>query len=139
FPDGRAVADGVGFPHYAFAFRDASARAVVEPFVAESLAGRTPNPCARCNQHVKFDLLWRRARELGASHLATGHYARIATDPATGCLALRAAADAAKDQTYFLFGLDHAALARTLFPVGDLTNAEVRAEAAACELPLAAN
>ena len=138
FHDARAVADRLGIPHYVFDFRDAFARAVVQPFVAEYLAGRTPNPCARCNQHVKFDLLWRRARELGASHLATGHYARIATDPATGRLALRAAADAAKDQTYFLFGLDHAALGRTLFPVGELTKAEVRAEAAARELPVAA-
>jgi len=138
FHDARAVADRLGIPHYVFDFSDAFARAVVQPFVAEYLAGRTPNPCARCNQHVKFDLLWRRAREVGASHLATGHYARIATDPATGRLALRTAVDAAKDQTYFLFGLDHVALGRSLFPVGDLTKAEVRAEAAALALPVAA-
>jgi len=137
FHDARAVADRLGFPHYVFDFTDAFEAAVVRPFVDEYLAGRTPNPCARCNQHVKFDLLWRRARELGATKLATGHYARIVRDPPTGLPALRAAADAAKDQSYFLFGLDAAALARTLFPIGDLTKAEVRAEARALGLPVA--
>lgn len=137
FHDARGVADRLGFPHYVFDFRDAFAAAVVRPFVDEYLAGRTPNPCALCNQHVKFDLLWRRARELGAARLATGHYARIARDDATGRLALRTAVDPAKDQTYFLFGLDEAALARTLFPVGDLTKATVRAEAAALGLAVA--
>ncbi len=137
FHDARAVADRLGIPHYVFDFRDAFERAVVRPFVDEYLAGRTPNPCARCNQHVKFDLLWRRARELGAAALATGHYARIATDRATGLLALRTAVDGGKDQTYFLFGLDQAALRRTLFPVGELTKREVRVEAAALGLPVA--
>jgi tRNA-specific 2-thiouridylase len=137
FRDAAAVADRLGIPHYVFDFREAFARAVVGPFVAEYLAGRTPNPCALCNQHVKFDLLWRRARELGAAKLATGHYARIATDEATGGLALRTAVDAGKDQTYFLFGLDQAALGRTLFPVGELTKTAVRAEAAALGLPVA--
>ena len=109
-----------------------------EPFVAEYLAGRTPNPCARCNQHVKFDLLWERARELGASDLATGHYARIATrrgDRPPG--AAGRASTPTKDQSYFLFALDHAALGRTLFPVGELTKTEVRAEARALGLPVA--
>ncbi len=138
FHDAGAVADRLGIPHYVYDFRDAFERAVVRPFVSEYLAGRTPNPCALCNQHVKFDLLWRRARELGAARLATGHYARIAIDEASGRLALRTAVDPAKDQTYFLFGLDQATLARTLFPVGDLTKAEVRAEAAALDLPVAA-
>ena len=113
-------------------------RAVVRPFVDEYLAGRTPNPCARCNQHVKFDLLWQRARELGARKLATGHYARIATDPATGRAVLRPAQDLAKDQTYFLFRLGPASAARARsFPIGDLTKAEVRAEARALGLPVA--
>jgi tRNA-specific 2-thiouridylase len=137
FQDARAVADRLGIAHYVFDFREAFAHAVVRPFVAEYLAGRTPNPCALCNQHLKFDLLWRRARELGAARLATGHYARIATDEATGGLALRTAADTSKDQTYFLFALDQAALRRTLFPVGDLTKTAVRAEAAALGLPVA--
>ena len=137
FADARAVADRLGIPHYVFDFRDAFERAVVQPFVAEYLAGRTPNPCALCNQHVKFDLLWRRARELGAERLATGHYARITTDEATGLPALRTAIDAAKDQTYFLFALGHVALGRTLFPVGGLTKSEVRAQARALGLAVA--
>ena len=137
FHDARAVADRLGFPHYVLDFTDVFAREVVRPFVDEYLAGRTPNPCARCNQHVKFDLLWRRARELGAAYVATGHYARIEHDPATGRATLRAARDAAKDQTYFLFMLGQAELARTLFPVGGLTKGEVRAEAAALGLAVA--
>jgi tRNA-specific 2-thiouridylase len=137
FLDAAAVADRLGIPHYVLDFRDHFERAVVTPFVTAYLAGRTPNPCAACNQHVKFDLLWQRARELGASRLATGHYARIAPHPATGRSALRVAADTAKDQSYFLFMLDHAALARTCFPVGDLSKTEVRAEATRLDLPVA--
>ena len=137
FHDARAVADRLGFPHYVFDFTDVFEREVVRPFVAEYLAGRTPNPCARCNEHVKFGLLWRRARELGAARLATGHYARIGVDPESGGRRLRTAADPAKDQTYFLFALAHADLERMLFPVGELTKAEVRAEAAALGLPVA--
>ncbi len=137
FHDARAVADRLGVPHYVFDLRDVFERNVVAPFVAEYLAGRTPNPCARCNEHVKFGVLRERARELGAARLATGHYARIATDPDTGRRCLRTAADPAKDQTYFLFALGSADLASTLFPVGDSTKAEVRAEAAALDLPVA--
>ena len=137
FHDARAVADRLGFPHYVFDFTDVFEREVVRPFVAEYLAGRTPNPCARCNEHVKFGLLRQRARELGAARLATGHYARIGVDPESGGPRLRTAADAAKDQTYFLFALTHGDLERTLFPVGALTKAEVRAEARALGLPVA--
>src|SRR5262245_17763911 len=135
FHDAAAVADRLGFPHYVFDFRDEFARRVVDPFVADYLSGRTPNPCARCNQHVKFDLLWQRARELGAEKVATGHYARIDADPVSGAPRLRAAADATKDQSYFLFALGRAELERTLFPIGDLTKDAVRAEAARLGLP----
>src|SRR5439155_560031 len=137
FHDARAVADRLGFPHYVFDLADEFERRVIRPFVAEYVAGRTPNPCARCNRHLKFGLLWERARALGARWLATGHYARIATDPATGRPYLRVAVDAAKDQTYFLFALGAADLAHTLFPVGELSKAEVRAEAARLGLAVA--
>jgi tRNA-uridine 2-sulfurtransferase len=138
FHDAQAVAARLGFPHYVIDAADTFAERVVAPFVAEYLAGRTPNPCARCNEHVKFGLLWQRARELGAARLATGHYARIGADPETGAPRLRMAVDGAKDQSYFLFALREAQLAHTAFPVGDLTKGEVRAEAEALGLPVAA-
>jgi tRNA-uridine 2-sulfurtransferase len=137
FLDARSVAEALGFPHYVFDFTDAFEERVVAPFVAAYLAGRTPNPCTLCNQHVKFDLLWRRARELGATRLATGHYARVGADPVTGRPCLRAARDAAKDQSYFLFTLGADELGRTLFPIGDWTKADVRAEARRLGLPVA--
>jgi tRNA-specific 2-thiouridylase len=137
FQDAREVADRLGFPHYVLDASEAFERHVVAPFVAEYLAGRTPNPCARCNEHVKFDLLWRRARELGAARMATGHYARIAVDETTGRRRLEVARDRAKDQTYFLFMLGQAELARTLFPVGDMTKVDVRRTAAAFGLAVA--
>ena len=138
FRDAQAVADRLGFPHYVIDAAETFAERVVAPFVAEYLGGRTPNPCARCNEHVKFGLLWQRARELGAARLATGHYARIGADPETGAPRLRMAADTAKDQSYFLFTLREAELSRTCFPVGELTKAAVRAEAQALGLPVAA-
>jgi tRNA-specific 2-thiouridylase len=126
FLDARLVAEQLGIPFYVMDFRDAFQRAVVAPFVAEYGRGRTPNPCARCNQHVKFAGFWQRARELGADWVATGHYARVASS-ADGAALLRGRDDH-KDQSYFLFGMDRAALAHTLFPVGDLTKPQVRSE-----------
>ena len=137
FQDAAAVADRLGFPHYVFDARELFERRVVQPFVSDYLAGRTPNPCTRCNQHVKFDHLWQRARELGAQRLATGHYARVGRHPATGRGVLRAARDPAKDQSYFLFMLGADLLERTLFPVGELSKREVRAEAASLGLSVA--
>ncbi len=128
FLDARLVAEQLGIPFYVMDFRAAFQRAVVDDFVAEYRQGRTPNPCARCNQFVKFAGFWDRARELGASLIATGHYARVAA-PADGP-ALLAGIDADKDQSYFLFGVDRAVLARTLFPVGGLDKPAVRAAAA---------
>lgn len=128
FLDARLVAEQLGIPFYVMDFRAAFQRAVVDTFVAEYQRGRTPNPCARCNQFVKFAGFWERARELGAARIATGHYARVETR--NGDVALLRGVDADKDQSYFLFGIDRAALAQTLFPVGALSKTAVRAAAA---------
>ncbi len=137
FLDARQVAARLRIPFYVMDFQDAFARAVVTPFVSEYLQGRTPNPCVRCNQFIKFRSLWERARELGADWVATGHYARIRRDPAGGKPELWSAADRAKDQSYFLFAIDSAVLGHMLFPIGDLTKTEVRKRARAWGLPVA--
>ena len=137
FLDARRVADQLGIPFYVMDFRDAFVDTVVEPFITEYLAGRTPNPCVRCNQFVKFGSLWQRAQELGAAWLATGHYARVVHDPVSGAAQLCAAVDAAKDQSYFLFSIEPRVLARTLLPLGALCKNEVRDRARALNLPVA--
>lgn len=126
FLDARRVARDLGIPFYVMDFRDEFQRKVVDPFVTEYLQARTPNPCIRCNQHVKFASFWDRARELGADFVATGHYARVVTDEVSGEPQLWRSIDEVKDQTYFLFAMPRESLAHTLFPVGHLTKAEVR-------------
>jgi len=105
-------------------------REVVQPFCEEYLRGRTPNPCVRCNRRMKFRRLLRLAEETGAERVATGHYAGVACDPASGRHVLRRAADVRKDQSYFLYGLTQDCLARTLFPLAEFTKEEVRELAA---------
>jgi tRNA-specific 2-thiouridylase len=124
--DARRAAQQIGIPYYVVNHEERFERDVVRPFVEEYLSGRTPIPCSLCNNHLKFDQLLAVARQVGAERIATGHYARVAYDEARGRWLLRRPADLSKDQTYFLFGLTQEQLSRTLFPLGDLTKAEVR-------------
>ncbi len=135
--DARRVADALAIPFFVIDLEEAFSRAVVDDFVETYLAGATPNPCVRCNQHIKFSPLLARARAVGAEVLATGHYARLAAGP-DGAPALHRAADADKDQSYFLFSMPAAALSAVWFPLGGLVKGEVRAVAAALGLPNAA-
>jgi len=124
--DARKVAEHLGIPYYVVNQEERFERDVVRPFVDEYLAGRTPIPCSLCNNHLKFDQLLQTARSIGASRIATGHYAVNEFDPERGRWILKRPADLAKDQTYFLFGLTQEQLAHTLFPLGRLTKPEVR-------------
>jgi tRNA-specific 2-thiouridylase len=122
--DARRVAQQAGIPHYTLRLDREFRDKVVDPFVEDYLAGRTPSPCVRCNTWIKFDLLLERARRLGASRVATGHYARILEGPDGP--ELHTAVDTEKDQSYYLFELTAEQLAGSLFPLGELTKREVR-------------
>jgi len=128
FEDARRVAERMDFPFYVVDLRAEFGARVIDNFVSEYLGGRTPNPCVMCNREIKFDRLRERAAALGADYVATGHYARIERDP-RGRFHLLRAADASKDQSYFLFTLGQLELSRTLFPLGSLTKTEVRQRA----------
>ncbi len=131
--DARATASHLGIPHHVIDESVAFQAAVIDDFVAEHHAGRTPNPCVRCNERLKFGPLLAFADALGATALATGHYARLL--PAGEGVALGRARDPDKDQSYFLFGVRPEILARVRFPLGDKTKAEVRALAHRFGLP----
>lgn len=135
--DARRVAARLGIPHYLLNFRDIFAAEVIDNFCCEYARGRTPNPCIRCNQKVKFEALLRRAEEIGADYLATGHYARLEFDRARARYVIRRGLDERKDQSYFLYAMTQAQLARTLMPLGGLTKERTRELAAYYSLPVA--
>jgi tRNA-specific 2-thiouridylase len=132
--DARRVAAHLGIPFYVCNYEAEFTARVVDDFVAEYAAGRTPNPCVRCNQHIKFTPLMKRARALGCERLATGHYARVAAG-SDGVWRLGRARDRGKDQSYFLFNMPADALPYVLFPLGAMTKEEVRAHARRLGLP----
>src|SRR5467141_2485676 len=125
--DAKRVAQHLNFPHYVVNFEEQFEARVVRPFVEQYLSGRTPIACTNCNTDVKFEPLLRMARQIGAERLATGHYARIRRNDATGRWELLRARDETKDQSYFLWGLSQAQLSRSDFPLGELTMDEVPA------------
>ena len=134
--DARRVATALGFPHYIVNFEKQFREAVVDNFVQEYAAGRTPIPCAHCNSDLKFSTLLERARGLGATHVATGHYAQV-TRGDEGGWQLRRGADPEKDQSYFLFSLTQEQLGGALFPVGALPKQAVREQARTLGLAVA--
>jgi tRNA-specific 2-thiouridylase len=135
--DANRVATVLGIPHYVVDFRREFEQNVIADFCREYARGRTPNPCIRCNQSIKFDLFLKRARRLGADFIATGHYARIAYARVSGRWFLKKGTDAGKDQSYFLYTLAQEELSRTLFPVGEYTKKEIRSLADKLKLPVA--
>ena len=139
--DAKRVADKLSIPHYTLNFRDEFQAKVIDDFVEEYKRGRTPNPCIRCNQFIKFECLVQKARELGAEMVATGHYARIG-HPDTripgypDVLKLKKGKDKLKDQSYVLYMMNQEGLAHTLFPLGEMTKKEVRIMAKELDLPV---
>jgi tRNA-uridine 2-sulfurtransferase len=135
--DARRVAAAIGIPHYILNFEQQFEEHVISNFVHEYTSGRTPLPCAHCNSDLKFAALAERARGFNADAVATGHYARVDRDPATGRYRLKRAVDPSKDQAYFLFSLTQEQLACARFPVGDRPKDAVREYARRRGLPVA--
>jgi len=135
--DAHRVAIRLGIQHFVVDFRREFEGTVIRDFCREYSLGRTPNPCIRCNEHVKFRLLLDRAKRLGADYVASGHHARVVFSRSSKRCLLKKGKDKAKDQSYFLYPLTQEQLSRTLMPVGNLTKGEVRQMAKAWNLPVA--
>src|SRR5580692_6446660 len=135
--DARSVSHKLNIPYYLVDEAEDFQKQVINYFAEEYRAGRTPNPCVMCNEKLKFGTLISRARRLGAEYIATGHFARVEKNTADGRMLLKRGRDARKDQSYFLFSLRQEQLARTLFPLGELTKTDTRDVARQCELKTA--
>lgn len=135
--DARSVAEHLGIPFYVVNFQEAFRKLIVDNLVEEYLGGRTPNPCVRCNEFMKFRLLLDRALALGAEFLATGHYAQIVQTEETGEWKLLRGVDDSKDQSYFLYPVGQKQLSRMRFPLGGMTKAEVREHSRRLAVPTA--
>lgn len=123
--DARALAVSYGFPHYILDIRDEFSGSVIDNFVDEYLAGRTPNPCVLCNTHIKWEALLKRANKLNCEFIATGHYANVRQE-SNGRYIVSKGKDEHKDQSYVLWGVSQKNLARTRFPLGNFSKAEIR-------------
>jgi len=124
--DAKRAAQILNIPHYVLDFAKDINDFIIEDFVEEYLNGRTPNPCVRCNQHLKFGSLYTKVKALGADYIATGHYGKIELNPRTQTHELKKARDSKKDQSYFLYSMKKETLPSVLFPLGDLTKTQVR-------------
>ncbi len=124
--DAKRAAEILNIPHYVWNFAEDIQEHIIDDFTNEYLSGRTPNPCVRCNQHLKFGTLYKKVKALGADYLATGHYGKIDYDAARGMFALKKANDPKKDQSYFLYSMKKETLPSVLFPLGGMTKVQVR-------------
>ena len=124
--DAKRAAEILGIPHYVFNFAADINDYIIEDFTREYLSGRTPNPCVRCNQHLKFGTLYEKVKSLGADYIATGHYGKIEFNQHKGNFELKKAIDERKDQSYFLYSMKKETLPSILFPLGGMTKTEVR-------------
>jgi len=125
--DAKRVAEKLNIPHYTINCRDPFETHVIQDFIESYAKGLTPNPCIACNRYIKFDELWKAAKDLNADFMATGHYCKITKSPKTGRYFLKKAKDPAKDQSYFLYMIPQETLSRTLFPLGNFFKPEIRA------------
>jgi len=135
--DAKRAAQIIGIPHYVLDFAKDIDEFIIQNFTDEYLKGRTPNPCVRCNQHLKFGTLYDQVMNLGAEYLATGHYAKIHYNESKDIFEMKKAEDHRKDQSYFLYSMKMHTLEKVLFPLGDLKKSEVRALAQKYKLNVA--